>query len=436
VQRLLHGDSLAARATHLTTQSFWATFPSWPVALLTFVVCGFVIVYLLGSKGFCTYGCPYGAIFGVADQLAPMRIRVTDACEGCGHCTATCSSNVRVHQEVRDFGMVVDPGCMKCMDCVSVCPNDALYVGFGAPAVLARRRAGKPARGGRPWPGAALLLAFCFGTIAVLLGFNRTFEWRLASILTLLAFAVAWLFRGRAARTREHALWEEALLGALFLLALYAFRGFRGAVPLLLSFGLAAIFAHLVVQGLRMVYRPGVSLQRHVLKVPGKVTLAGGAFAALLLPVIGLSVYATRWQGAPRAFEEGRTHASANRFDDAITAFGRALAIDPGYPDARENLAGMLCASGRYAEGIVHLRVAVEQDPGDPDTRWMLARALFEFGDAAGARAELERAVRAAPRRADLLMGLAELCALLGDEQAAREHRESARRLLAPPPGG
>ena len=28
-------------------------------------------------------------------------------------------------------GMVVDPGCMKCMDCVSVCPNDALYFGFG-----------------------------------------------------------------------------------------------------------------------------------------------------------------------------------------------------------------------------------------------------------------------------------------------------------------
>ena len=22
------------------------------------------------------------------------------------------------------YGMVVDPGCMKCMDCVSVCPND------------------------------------------------------------------------------------------------------------------------------------------------------------------------------------------------------------------------------------------------------------------------------------------------------------------------
>src|SRR5947207_15667734 len=32
--------------------------------------------------------------------------------------------------------MVVDPGCMKCMDCVSVCPNDALYFGFGKPTLL------------------------------------------------------------------------------------------------------------------------------------------------------------------------------------------------------------------------------------------------------------------------------------------------------------
>src|SRR6185503_18805376 len=67
------------------------------------------------------------------DKLATGRILVTDACEGCGHCTAVCTSNVRVHEEVAKFGMVVDPGCMKCMDCVSVCPNDALYFGFANP---------------------------------------------------------------------------------------------------------------------------------------------------------------------------------------------------------------------------------------------------------------------------------------------------------------
>ena len=92
-------------------------------------------VYFLGQKGFCTYACPYGGFFGLADKVAPGKIRVTDACNQCGHCTATCTSNVLVHAEVKQYGMVVDPGCMKCMDCISVCPNDALYFGFGKPAV-------------------------------------------------------------------------------------------------------------------------------------------------------------------------------------------------------------------------------------------------------------------------------------------------------------
>jgi polyferredoxin len=95
IQRLLFGQSLAATGTHFTTSDFWATFPGLVTALVTFGVCGFAIVYLLGAKGFCTYGCPYGGIFGVVDQLAPLRIRVTDACEGCGHCTVACSLRQR-----------------------------------------------------------------------------------------------------------------------------------------------------------------------------------------------------------------------------------------------------------------------------------------------------------------------------------------------------
>src|SRR5262245_42740392 len=73
---------------HLATSSFWATFPGPVIGALTFLVCGFAIVWFLGNKGFCTYACPYGGFFGVLDKLAPMRIRVTDACNQCGHCSA------------------------------------------------------------------------------------------------------------------------------------------------------------------------------------------------------------------------------------------------------------------------------------------------------------------------------------------------------------
>src|SRR5688572_19830173 len=101
---------------HLIVEDFWKTFAPWYIAIPFIFVCTFGMVYFLGNKGFCTYGCPYGGFFGPADLVAVGRIKVNhDKCEGCGHCTAVCTSNVRVHEEVRDFGMVVDPGCMKCM---------------------------------------------------------------------------------------------------------------------------------------------------------------------------------------------------------------------------------------------------------------------------------------------------------------------------------
>lgn len=55
------------------------TFPKWIMAPTTILVVGFLIVWWLGAKGFCTYGCPYGAFFAIADRVAPVRIKVTDA---------------------------------------------------------------------------------------------------------------------------------------------------------------------------------------------------------------------------------------------------------------------------------------------------------------------------------------------------------------------
>ncbi|MGD4069826.1 hypothetical protein QT636_22650, partial [Xanthomonas citri pv. citri] len=96
---------------HLVTSNFWEPFPPFWVALPFLFVCGFMTVYFLGSKGFCTYACPYGGFFSIADRVAPGKIRVTDACNECGHCTAVCTSNVLVHAEVKQYGMVVDQGC-------------------------------------------------------------------------------------------------------------------------------------------------------------------------------------------------------------------------------------------------------------------------------------------------------------------------------------
>jgi polyferredoxin len=236
-------------SAHLTTDEFWRTFAGALVAIPFLLVCGFAAVYFLGAKGFCTYGCPYGGLFAPLDRLAPGRIRVTDACEQCGHCTAVCTSNVRVHDEVREYGMVVDPGCMKCLDCVSVCPNEALYFGFGRPAV-----ARGAARHERP------------------------------------------------VRRYDLSFKEEVVFFALFWLVFVAVRDLYNMVPMLFAAGLAGCVTFLAWKLWRLVRDPNVTLHRWPLKQRGVMHRSGWislavVVALLLLTAHSAAVTACRFAG-------------------------------------------------------------------------------------------------------------------------------------------
>jgi len=231
-----HAPIIPKFTNHLVTTNFWQTFPSVAVAIPFLFVCGFMTVYFLGQKGFCTYACPYGGFFGLADKFSPGKIRVTPACNQCGHCTATCTSNVLVHAEVKQYGMVVDPGCMKCMDCVSVCPNDALYFGFGKPTILV----------------------------------PKSDAIRKSYSLTL----------------------PEEIIGALaFLGSLLAVRGVYTLVPFLMALGWAAVTTFLTLKLWRLFRARELSFYRFNLKSSGKIQKAGWAFAAFACAWIGLNAH-------------------------------------------------------------------------------------------------------------------------------------------------
>jgi polyferredoxin/tetratricopeptide (TPR) repeat protein len=271
-----------AGADTLTTTDFWRTFPGALVAVPFLLVCGFATVYFLGAKGFCTYGCPYGGFFAPLDRLAPGRILVTDACEGCGHCTAVCTSNVRVHEEVRDFGMVVDQGCMKCLDCVSVCPKEALYFGFAAP------------------PG---------------LGGVRTVKQRSSGEAGGRSTRVSWLARWRArpmGRVRFDLSWREEIGLALgFAASFFAVRGSAAGLPLLFAAGTAGVTSYLAWKLSRVVRDENANLHRFILKARGELRPVGFVFAAMVMLVIGW----TAIQGATAALL-----AVASRLDDRVSA--------------------------------------------------------------------------------------------------------------------
>jgi polyferredoxin/Flp pilus assembly protein TadD len=405
--RLWFGIDFLPPTTEFQVENFWRTFPPWPIALLTFAVAGFAVVYFLGAKGFCVNMCPYGAAYGLVDRLSPGRIRVTDACEGCGHCTQVCTSNVVVHKEVRDYGMVVDQECLKCLDCVSVCPKDALYFGFGKPALLAApRQAG--------------------------------------------ASASAWW---KVRRWRNYRWPEELLLGALFLAALFAFRGLYNSLPFLFSLAFAGLFAYLVMQALRLVYRPRVQLQGAVLKADGRLTGAGRLHAAAGLVLLGLgagSGYVNHhrraaeagyvelqsvvagWLNGPRELDPELAARVASTLDHAERAerwtplsllpaerwelsmltgwlhllqgdeagfeerLQRAAAARPGNAVAHDGLANFHAATGRVDEALGWFGAACEEAPGSAEPWLARARYLLGLERAGAARDVLLEATRRA----------------------------------------
>lgn len=407
------------------TNNFWRNLPGPSIIVLTFVVCGFIMVYLLGTRTFCTYVCPYGAIFALADRFAPGRIRVTDACQQCGTCTAACTSGIRVHEEVKQHGMIVNSACLKDLDCVHACPHDALHYGFGRPLPLASFKGG-----------------------------------------------------GRFGRLRyDFSLPEELLAGVVFLVVLLTFRGLYGQIPFLLSLAFGAIIAYFAVTTTRLLTRTSVTLATLPLKRTGRLTRNGYSFfgfAVLLAAFVAHSAFVRYHEyrglrGADRLSEASPTSVLAHLitadvwgllpnerlersalavalraerleearlfatrlldrypYDTAVRlGWGKALAAQdrrseaedqfrtiitqwagaaedppPAVASAHRALGALLAGDHRYLAASQELRASVELDPGHASAQSELGEVLAELGRLDEAVAALREAVRLDPKLA------------------------------------
>jgi polyferredoxin len=338
----------------LWSDDLWVTFPKWVMAPVSIVVVGFLIVWWLGAKGFCTHGCPYGAIFGVADRFSPLRIKVNDACNGCGHCTSVCTSNVRVHEEVAKHGRIVDPGCMKCLDCMSVCPNDALHFGLAVPKPFVASQQRLAARADFTWPEEIALAAIALVT-------------------------AQWTFRGA---------W------------------FGEGVPLLLAAALGVITAVFALLFWRQLRRPDVTFQHTVLKAAGRTTPAGRWALVLVgawLLFTAHTFAAQRWKASALATAQTplrerlneRKDVAAERFVQAHAAVDGALAFDLMDDPHLLQVRGLLRRElQRHDDAERDLQAAWDRVPGLELAGTALAVYRLRAGDTAGAE-QFARAVLA-----------------------------------------
>jgi tetratricopeptide (TPR) repeat protein len=336
---------------------------------------------------------------------------------------------VIVHEEVRKFGMVVDQGCMKCLDCVSVCPKGALYFGFGKPAGALARQAGQRSKPGVTWG-------------------------------------------------------EELVLAALFLAAFVIYRGLYGVIPFLLALGLSGVLAFGFAALVRMLRRPSASFLGRALKQEGKLTRAGRVFATSAAAVALLSVHsaliqfhagrsagaieelhaqreaflddpARRLSGEPLARAE-RALASAQLvrrlgllwqprdeeqlawlalfagapegFEQGLRARAAAAAEPAGL---RYDLARYLAARGRGEEAVAELEAALSVSPS-ASAYDRLARLHFQAGRSAEALAAFRRALEDFPDNPDLWFNQGVVLGLVG---RVEEAAAAFRRVLELDPG-
>jgi tetratricopeptide (TPR) repeat protein/polyferredoxin len=411
----------------LVTTNFWRNLPGPTVIVLTFLVCGFFIVYLLGSRTFCTYVCPYGAIFGLADKFSPGRIRMTSSCRQCGTCTAVCTSGIRVHDEIKSHGLVVNSACLKDLDCVSACPHQAISYGFGLPAVT------KTFKGGTR-----------FGRVRY-----------------------------------DFSLVEELILALVFVVSVLTFRGLYGQVPFLLSLAIGVILGYFAVVSLRLYSRSHVKMASADLKTSGKVTVSGRGFQ-VLATVLALALTHSSWvryheyfglrqaAASQQAAPEVREALASSAFSHLVIAdkwglirnarteralFGAAMHLpgtidfsncaarlverNPHDAELRMRLGTWLAARNRERDAEHEYRRVIDGlKPRDGESAPILLQArealgllLAKRGDFAGAASQWQGVLALEPERAGAHAELGSAYAELGRFQEAVRCLETAANL-------
>jgi len=93
----------------------------------------------------------------------------------------------------------------------------------------------------------------------------------------------------------------------------------------------------------------------------------------------------------------GLASVAADRMPDAVHAFAKAVAIDPGDPAKQENLGHALAALGRLDEAVTHYREALARAPAKATLHSALGAVLLAQGKSGEAMTCFQRALEIAP---------------------------------------
>jgi tetratricopeptide (TPR) repeat protein len=107
-------------------------------------------------------------------------------------------------------------------------------------------------------------------------------------------------------------------------------------------------------------------------------------------------------------------------YDQARKLMERALAVDPKYPPALNDLGYAYAFSGDYKSAIAVMERYVASLPGEPNPRDSYGEILRMSGDFEGALQHYRAALKIDPHFVYSQLGIADTYALIGDEERAR----------------
>jgi len=357
IQMMIHGVEVEAlhvventngEWSSFVTDDFWRNLPPVEIALSTFFIVGFVLVYLMGSRSFCYYGCPYGALFGLADQVAPGRIKLTGDCIQCGVCTANCGSDILIHKEIKEFGMVTNPKCFKDLDCIAGCPENALSYGFKTPPLFQKK-------------------------------------FKLPDYEKRYSFTVG----------------EDILLAVVFIISIVIYRGLYGIIPFLMSVGMSVAMAYSSLLLMRMVKNSSVGINGMWLKISKRVKTPGYIFIGVMMVILSLTVHSGVIQYHTITGQQwyGKLGSGINDEEAATKAlahFDKAYSIGLAQPVfLRTQMASIYLVQGRTEDAKEQLVAILKKDNENIKARYRLAVLEKKVGNQKAALAHFAIVVKA-----------------------------------------
>ncbi len=142
----------------------------------------------------------------------------------------------------------------------------------------------------------------------------------------------------------------------------------------------------------------------------------------LILLSAGCVTTAEEWN------QRGETHHTMGRYEEAVAAFDRAVAIDPGYADAWKNRGLSLGLLGRANESEESFTRAISLDPGNSETFYYQALVRNATGYRERALESLGQAIAIPPRDRDQAITLFEALMMRGDLLTIENRTDEANR--------